>query len=83
MKRTPSFVLCIILIIMILPTTAFADNKYSTVSNLDVELEYPDAGSFYDTPLCATVKSTKPNGSIYFMPIPKDGNLRCAHCGSR
>lgn len=74
MKRTMSFVLCILMIIMILPTTASADSKYSTVSNSDVDLECPDTDSFYNTPLRATVKSTKPNGSIYFMPTPKDGN---------
>lgn len=73
MKRIVSCILCV-LICFTIPVMAFADSDYSYISNRGVELEYPAADNYYSIPQYATVKSTKPNGSIYFMPTPKDGN---------
>jgi uncharacterized protein YgiM (DUF1202 family) len=55
-----------------LPVTALAG--WSTTSNTGVDLVYPTAGQYLDTPLTATVKASRENGSIYLMPMPKSGN---------
>ena len=74
MKKLIYCVLCVMLFLTSVPTIAVADSAYSTTSNKDVALEYPAADSYYAIPQRATVKASKANGSIYFMPTPKDGN---------
>ena len=74
MKKIIALALCAVMLIVAVPSMAFADSQYSTASNLDVALEYPAPNEYYTLPLLATVKATKPNGSIYFMPVPEAGN---------
>ena len=73
MKKWLCMLLCLAMLAAV-PVMAMADSSYSTVSNTGVELQYPEDDSYYDTPLLATVKASRQNGSIYFMPTPKDGN---------
>ena len=74
MKKMLCCVLSVVMLLACVPFVAFADSSYSTTSNKNVELQYPTADCYFDVPQLATVKATKTNGSIYFMPTPKDGN---------
>lgn len=73
MKKLLALFLCVLTLLSI-PTMAVAASGYSTTSNLNVDLEYPSSDCYYATPQRAEVKASKTNGSIYFMPTPKDGN---------
>ena len=74
MKKSLCLLLCAVLLLVCLPVTAMADSRYSTISTTGVALEYPADRYYLKTPLVAQVKASKPNGSIYFMPVPKKGN---------
>lgn len=74
MKKLICALLCAIVLFLSVPSAAFADSRYSTVSTTGVALVYPSASQYLSTPLKATVKASRANGSIYFMPMPKSGN---------
>ena len=74
MKKLLCALLCAILLSLCLPSAAFADSRYSTVSTTGVALVYPSDSQYLYTPMIAEVKASRANGSIYFMPKPKSGN---------
>ena len=72
MKKILCSMLCLIMILAALPVTALA--AYSTTSNTGVDLVYPKDSQYLSQTLVGTVKASRSNGSIYFMPKPKAGN---------
>ena len=72
MKRIISFLLCAVMFAF-LATSAFADS-YSSVSDKNVKLEYPEEKNYFAEPFEATVKASRKNGSIYIMPKAEAGN---------
>lgn len=76
MKRVFSALFCVLMILSLYPVNALA---YSTTSNKDVELVYPEKQDYYITSFEATVKSFEGGKGIYLMPMPESGH---GHLGS-
>ena len=82
MKRVLAALLCVIAVLALFPVSAFA---YSTVSNKDVALVYPDENDYYVKPFEATVIEFEGGQAIYIMPKPEKGNghLGSVACGKK
>ena len=76
MKRVLAALLCVIAVLALFPVSAFA---YSTTSNKNVDLVYPDEKDYYTTPFEATVIELEGREGIYIMPMPESGH---GHLGS-
>ena len=74
MKKLVAAVLCLVLVFARFPMSAFAVEAYSKTSTTGAKLMYPYSDAYFETPLKATVKACYPQGSIYFMPMPEEGN---------
>ena len=52
----------------------FDHNYHTTVSTKGVSLTLPADSYYLDTPYRTWIKASKAGGSVYIMPIPKEGN---------
>ena len=77
MKRLVAALLCVMMIVLLLPTGAMAE--YTAVSNRGDELQLPEAGNFFETPFYANVHLNDYIQAIYIMPQPETGH---GHLGS-
>ena len=76
MKRLFAAALCLVMVLLLVPVSAFA---YSTTSNRGVELEYPAERDFYVKSFEATVIYFDGGEGIYLMPMAESGH---GHLGS-
>ena len=76
MKRLLAALLCAVMVLALLPVSAYA---YSTTSNRGTELQYPGDGDYFACPFEAKVKTFDGGEGIYLMPMPEKGH---GHLGS-
>ena len=82
MKRLMAALLCVMMVFLLLPASAYA---YNETSNRGAALVAPEEGNYFKTPFWCRLYNSEYIQSMYIMPMPEKGhgNVGTVATGSR